>query len=754
MLTIPVVVHVVHGSNTPVGQDENLAYADIVDLIAGMNEDFRHASGLSFPNPYSGVDTEIEFCLAVRDTAGNAFDGVVRHSSDKYTELSGYAEGDSMKMEYHWNPYDYYNLYIVKNPTVAIAYATFATSHGSHSDGTVAVYTSTSGVLTHEFGHTMNLIHTFNINGSCINNDCLNDGDKVCDTPPKESANCGGSCTSPSNSCSTDEDDISSNNPYRPVSMGGLGDQVDLFENYMSYCLSCWGAFTIGQKERMRLAITELRISYLNSVACHPVVADDAAVAGVIPRDSCGVAVVGAEVTIANYGSNDLTSVEVELLIDSIPVDTISWSGLLDYGESSVIISPFISTTLGNHDLSAKILSANGQPDGLSANDDWEINTHVDFYCPLNVTNTPPNRWVDSLHINTILNDSGNDGGYGNYIGMSTDIGIGQVVNVSLKPGFYYNHNVHWYIWVDLNQDYDFEDSGEEVLCLVSDTTVDATITLPINAMLGETRMRVAISIVATTPTGTIASGEAEDYSINVVNLGCLINNDFPNFQGLENGMGNLIQDFADDMEWKRWSGMTPTGLSGPTEAYGGDYYIYLEANINYGNTGIFYTPCFDFSGLYTPYLSFYYHMWGNTMGALELLVSLDGGTTWSTPIWTKSGDQGNTWHLNEIDLSVYALEPSVQFQFRGTIGASYNSDIAIDNILVRNKCFNNLIIAETFELGDELFIQAADEINSTSLIEFGANITYGANEQVTLNNGFEVELGGIFEVQTEGCME
>src|SRR5690606_7212225 len=75
-------------------------------------------------------------------------------------------------------------------------------------------------------------------------------------------------CNQTANSCSTDEDDTSVNNPFRPVAMGGLGGQNDMIENYMDYGYqSCQDRFTEGQKDRMRAALTGIRSSLLSSLA-------------------------------------------------------------------------------------------------------------------------------------------------------------------------------------------------------------------------------------------------------------------------------------------------------------------------------------------------------------------------------------------------------------------------------------------------------------------------------------------------------
>ena len=67
--------------------------------------------------------------------------------------------------------------------------------------------------LIHEMGYYLGLYHTFE--GSCPNGDCQQEGDRVCDTPP-DNTTARTPCSADMNSCDTDEDDLSVNNPSAP----------------------------------------------------------------------------------------------------------------------------------------------------------------------------------------------------------------------------------------------------------------------------------------------------------------------------------------------------------------------------------------------------------------------------------------------------------------------------------------------------------------------------------------------------------
>ncbi len=154
----------------------------------------------------------------------------------------------------------------------------------------------------------------------------------------------------------------------------------------------------------------------------------------------------------------------------------------------------------------------------------------------------------------------------------------------------------------------------------------------------------------------------------------------FPYDEGFEGGLGDWSQDNNDDFNWSRNSGGTPSSNTGPSSAASGNWYAYVESsNPNYPSlTTILNSPCFDLSGLSSAGFSFSYHMLGSSnMGSLYLDATTDG-SAWTT-IWSKSGNQGNSWLNDEVDLSDYA-GATVQLRFRGLTGSTWQGDMAIDN--------------------------------------------------------------------------
>lgn len=194
-----------------------------------------------------------------------------------------------------------------------------------------------------------------------------------------------------------------------------------------------------------------------------------------------------------------------------------------------------------------------------------------------------------------------------------------------------------------------------------------------------------AISVVANDAAGN-ASGAG---SLNVTTAaapggGCSGGiASFPYAQGFESGIGTWSQSTTDDINWTENSGTTPSSQTGPSSAVEGSDYLYIESSGNGTGfptkTAIITSPCFDLSGESQASFSFGYHMYGSTMGTLNLQASDDDGVSWTT-LWTLSGDQGNQWSSASVDLTAYT-GGSMQLRYVGITSTSYRSDMAVDNL-------------------------------------------------------------------------
>lgn len=253
-ITLPVVFHIVN-------EDPN-AYPD-ADVLAALQ---RLNDAYSASGTYAGgrTDTKIQFCLARTAPDGGRTTGITRHHS-YLSDFDMDMEQDEIPALGTWDKSRYINIWVVDDIR-AEAIADFYC--GVWTRLAVAGYASTGGelvvaglvtdVMAHEMGHYLSLAHTF-AQRDCKNDDCLTDGDMICDTPPEKTVTGGFACNAPPNSCSTD------------AFSGFTTDVPDLPDNFMDYGVMgiCTLGFTPGQAERMRNFITSALPQMMNSTVCN-----------------------------------------------------------------------------------------------------------------------------------------------------------------------------------------------------------------------------------------------------------------------------------------------------------------------------------------------------------------------------------------------------------------------------------------------------------------------------------------------------
>lgn len=136
-------------------------------------------------------------------------------------------------------------------------------------------------------------------------------------------------------------------------------------------------------------------------------------------------------------------------------------------------------------------------------------------------------EWIGNVTIGTIDNATGDDGGYADYTNLSTDLEQGSSNAITLTPEYANTlYEEYWRVWIDFNQDFDFDDPGELAYDAgaVNIGAVNGIVTVPADALLGATTMRVAMKWTNATqdpdapePCMIFAYGEVEDYSVNII---------------------------------------------------------------------------------------------------------------------------------------------------------------------------------------------------------------------------------------------
>lgn len=167
---------------------------------------------------------------------------------------------------------------------------------------------------------------------------------------------------------------------------------------------------------------------------------------------------------------------------------------------------------------------------GTSTSNGWQSDIALDHIRVEETGATPPasycvskgdnvnDEYIERVQIGTIDNNSGVNGGYADFTGQSTSLTKGESASVTITPawtGTVYSEG--YSIWIDLNQDGDFEDAGEQVFTqsATQNTPISGSITVPNSAPEGSTRMRVAMKYNGVPAScETFQYGEVEDYTV------------------------------------------------------------------------------------------------------------------------------------------------------------------------------------------------------------------------------------------------
>ena len=141
-------------------------------------------------------------------------------------------------------------------------------------------------------------------------------------------------------------------------------------------------------------------------------------------------------------------------------------------------------------------------------------------YCTAGATSTSFEK-ISNVTFSNISKASTSTAGYEDFTSTVGDITQGQTYNFSATfTGTSYAAD-QVLVWIDFNQDGDFEDAGELVLTTAKKVSPwTGSILIPATAAIGKTRMRVRLhdsSLGANAlPCGTSTYGQVEDYSVNV----------------------------------------------------------------------------------------------------------------------------------------------------------------------------------------------------------------------------------------------
>jgi hypothetical protein len=229
------------------------------------------------------------------------------------------------------------------------------------------------------------------------------------------------------------------------------------------------------------------------------------------------------------YGSN-MGDLEVSYTTDN----GLNWTVLTtlsgEIGNFWKEITPDISTLSGFSDVQFMFTgtTGNGYQSDMAI-DNFSIRNYlppVNNYCN-SEGNMDYNTAITAVIFNQINNASGGKTApYADYTNITTELQRGQSYNMTIRVNTDGNFTVGTAVWIDWNQDGDFDDNGEEYDLGLATNVADGptsdsplSITIPMNADFGKTRMRVSTKYNDyATSCETGFDGEVEDYTVIVMN--------------------------------------------------------------------------------------------------------------------------------------------------------------------------------------------------------------------------------------------
>ncbi len=143
--------------------------------------------------------------------------------------------------------------------------------------------------------------------------------------------------------------------------------------------------------------------------------------------------------------------------------------------------------------------------------------------------------------------------------------------------------------------------------------------------------------------------------------------------------------DPADNVPNRDWAtdfGGTPSSPTGPSDdRTGGGNYLYFESSSSCSgsDTANVTSPVIDLTSTVSPGVSFWYHMYGSSMGDLHVDILDENKNVLQLDVIPSITDNKDEWQNASFPIVAY-IGQKIRVRFRGVSGSSYWSDMAIDD--------------------------------------------------------------------------
>jgi len=428
IINIPVVFHIV-GTAT---RQSQVTDADVLWQLNKMNEDFGGANSDSTNAvDFYGIRAkknycQIRFCLAQRTPVNLSSNGINRvvstlNSTQNCDDVN--LNGNATWIKHSitggadaWDPSKYFNIWVGEFDPCLLGIATLPGLGPDNEQGIAIDFTAFSNnpayvdpvynlgrTAVHETGHYFGLYHIWGDDGGCSNSD-FRQLPGTCILPGSLS----GGLTDQSVGDTPNQASQTTNCPS-----GILTDACATvfpgknYQNYMDYTHdACYSMFSVKQVDRMQWILDNCRALLITSNGCVavPMVPDNAGISAIVTPPAGFIScdpVIPLIVTLKNFGTNILNTVNINVILNGSSVESRNLSGLnMLPGASQNISLNNLSLINGSNSLQVCTSLPNGNSDTDPLNDCVSINVSRGNGQPLPLVEGfesgifPPPGWI------------------------------------------------------------------------------------------------------------------------------------------------------------------------------------------------------------------------------------------------------------------------------------------------------------------------------------------------------------------------